>query len=488
MSKGIYIGVNSDVPIYGEAEVALPGLNIDTYSDYFSIHNTGTYFIETEKGLTHGGFRFYPANIGKDSVTAVHKLTAKADLKNVKVYCEYCTEKNFDKVTTIVDGTKVMDAVSGTDNTALNLVWSGDLASGQVIECQYAKDGSNSATNEKVYWEITCDPLTELGQGVVGYERKDVARAVKKLYIGVDGIARKIKKAYIGVNGVARQCYSASGFGSFSGDYTVSQVELDGAAYDVYTLTSSGVLTLTDDTRFWMCGGGGSGNASYASSSLIRSGAGGGGGYTLADELSAGEYAIVIASGGSGGAGGNTTITRTSETVALFAANGGGQGSPTKGGDGGSGGGANLMFSSSDQYSTSGAVGKGAGVSTYPFGIESLYAHSAGGGGGRMDYVKPSGGVSGTYGSDGGSNGSDGLTTVADYSRLTGYGGEKGGGNGGDNSSNISDRAGKDATFYGSGGGGGATRLSSSATSNGSASTGTYGDGYQGVCYLLIPT
>ena len=32
----------------------------------------------------------------------------------------------------------------------------------------------------------------------------DVARKVKKMYIGVDGVARKVKKAYIGVDGVAR--------------------------------------------------------------------------------------------------------------------------------------------------------------------------------------------------------------------------------------------------------------------------------------------
>lgn len=488
MSKGIYVGALTEVPIYEETITELEPLTYYTKSIYFS--QTDYAYGPSWKvgsGIVHGGLRMYTQNIGVNSSTGGTVFTALHDLKNVKVYCEYCTEKNWDKVTTIIAGETVMNEVSGTDNTALNLIWSGDLAAGEKIDCKYVKDNSTHASGEKVYWEITCDPLTEITQEIVGYETKELARKVKKPYVEVEGLARKVKKGYIGVEGVARQFFSGSGFGSFSGDYTVSQVEHDGATYDLYTLTSSGVLTLTDDTRFWMCGGGGSGNASYASSSLIRTGAGGGGGYTLADELPAGEYAIVIASGGDGGAGGNTTITRASEDVALFAANGGGQGSPTKGGDGGSGGAANFMFSSGDSYSTANAPGKGAGVSTYPFGIESLYAHSAGGGGGRMDYVKPSGGVSGTYGSDGGSNGSDGFTTVADYSRLIGYGGEKGGGNGGSNSTNASDRAGKDATFYGSGGGGGATRLSSSATSNSSAYTGTYGKGYQGVFYLLIP-
>jgi hypothetical protein len=38
--------------------------------------------------------------------------------------------------------------------------------------------------------------------------KTNIARKVKKLYIGVDGKARKIKKGYIGVNGVARLFYN----------------------------------------------------------------------------------------------------------------------------------------------------------------------------------------------------------------------------------------------------------------------------------------
>ena len=35
-----------------------------------------------------------------------------------------------------------------------------------------------------------------------------LARKVKKMYLGIDGVSRKIKKAYIGIGGVARPCFS----------------------------------------------------------------------------------------------------------------------------------------------------------------------------------------------------------------------------------------------------------------------------------------
>lgn len=39
----------------------------------------------------------------------------------------------------------------------------------------------------------------------------EVAREVKQMFIGVDGVARKVKKAWVGVNGVARMFFGSSG-------------------------------------------------------------------------------------------------------------------------------------------------------------------------------------------------------------------------------------------------------------------------------------
>lgn len=477
MSKGVYVGVLTEVPIYQETTTELEGLNNTTYNTlYFSRSNSYNYTITLVTPTAHGGIRIGPSTIGTDSTTCGVVLTANRDLKNVKVYCEYKTEKNFDKVTTKVAGVTVMDAVSGTDNTALNLIWSGDLAAGEKIDCKYVKDSSQSASGEKVYWEITCDPLTETTTEIVGYETKELARKVKKPYVEVEGLARKVKKGYIGVEGVARQFYSAGGFSSFSGDYTVSQVELDGAAYDLYTLTSSGVLTLTDDTRFWMCGGGAAGgNATYDSTSA-KAGGGGGGGHLLESELAPGAYAIVIGAGSDRyyTKGGATTISIDGVSDILHQAKGGGTTSLNMGdgGDGGSGGGGSYHYSGS--YTVQDYHGKGDGIPTYPFGITELMPHCAGGGGGGFE------GKGNHYGAGyGGTNGGNGGVSKASSGTVVALGGEYGGGSGG----STGGASATSGSFYGAGGGGAYARFYTS----GGGSSGGYGNGYQGVCYLLVP-
>lgn len=477
MSKGIYRGVPTEVPIYKETVTELDPLTYDTKSIYFSQADYGYGpSWKVGSGIVHGGLRMYTQNIGVNSSTGGTVLTALHDLKNVKVYCEYCTENKWDKVTTIIAGETVMNEVSGTDNTALNLIWSGDLVAGEKIDCKYAKDSSNHASGEKVYWEITCDPLTEITQEIVGYETKELARKVKKPYVEVEGLARKVKKGYIGVEGVARQFFSGSGFGSFSGDYTVSQVEHNGATYDLYTLTSSGVLTLTEDTRFWMCGGGAAGgNATYSDTSA-KAGGGGGGGHLLEGELAPGAYALVIGAGSDRyyTEGGATTISVDGASDTLHQAEGGGTTSMNMGdgGNGGSGGGGSYHYSGS--YTVQDHHGKGDGISTYPFGITELMPHCAGGGGGGFE------GKGNHYGAGfGGTNGGNGGVSKASSGTVVAPGGEYGGGSGG----STAGASATDGSFYGAGGGGAYARIYSS----GGGASGGYGAGYQGVCYLLIP-
>lgn len=298
-----------------------------------------------------------------------------------------------------------------------------------------------------------------------------VARKIKKMYIGVDGVARKVKKAYIGVNGVARLCYS-SGPTSYSGAHTISQVKIGGTAYNLYTLTGSGVLELCENARYWMVGGGGSGASGYASESYVYAGGGGGGGYVSAGDIPAGTYTVVIGAGGNQASA--TEIIDTKANV-LYSADHGGISANSSGGDGGSGGGA-----AGDYYGTNfhnGYTGKGKGVSTYPFGLTELYAHSAGGGGGsRQREISSSGRCD--RGGDGGSNGSDGYNVT----NLDGYYRSDGGGKGGGKGGSTNALNGTNATFYGSGGGGGAASYL-----DGNAKNGSGGSGYQGVCYILIP-
>jgi hypothetical protein len=313
----------------------------------------------------------------------------------------------------------------------------------------------------------------------VGVDGK--ARKVKKLYVGVDGKARKVKKLYVGVNGKARLVYSADQF-TYTGDYTVSQVTIDGVLHNLYTLTSSGTLTLSDPakSKFWLCGAGGGGADGVLrdDADTCGSGGGGGGGYIKSGVCDEETYVIVIGVGGKSAAqaesGGDTAL-------GSVIAPGGKGASNSNGGDGASGGGAGA-FSNYSAYKR-GIAGMGEGDSTYPFGLQSLGAHCAGGGAGADTYYISGNSVRTSNGCDGGTNGSDGDEITASSSTNGGKGGVKGGGNGG-SISGSSTTASTKATFFGSGGGGG-VRIDGSGVSFLKGTAGA--SGYQGVVYIAIP-
>lgn len=315
---------------------------------------------------------------------------------------------------------------------------------------------------------------------------------IKKQYITVDGVYHKIKKAFITRDGVYRSFYSAEPFGGYTGDYTVQTVTVDGAECDLYTLTSSGTLTLNDSARYWMCGGGNSGGPALCFSNLLAAGGGGGGGHSSTGTLKSGTHVVTI-----GAAAGNTSITASNaETIN---ANCGSYQHYGDGGDGGSGGAAGHAYDATgeDQFNLvlgdlfgdrDRSAGVGDHVSTYPFGLTELGAHCAGGSSGYFCCITVEGS---TYGNRyyGGSNGSDGTTQQEPSDAKTGA--EKGGGKGGTVlPSDIWYRWEPGAaTFYGSGGGGRGLGYSSS-TSLGldlESHKVAGGAGYQGVCYILIP-
>ena len=306
---------------------------------------------------------------------------------------------------------------------------------------------------------------------------------------------------------VTKLFYSAGPSVLYTGTHTLTQIEKDGMTYNLLTMTGSGVLTIEcadDDTegiRVWICGGGTGGYGGYTKktgeypiySYRKKPGNGGSGGYTLDGTLPSGVYAVTIGAGGVGGkgyavetsapatctpvAGSDTTITSADGTTITAPG-----GTTTDGGSGGGG----AMIERDDGGQTYNAPFKGDGISKYPFSINSLYAHCAGGAGGS--YAAPSNPY---HGGNGGSNGSGGYGkvgyTLSDSMYLKGTGGDRGGGAGADNGNMTTNAAGAggNATFYGSGGGGGG------ATSNDLGSSSIYGGaggaGYQGVAYALWP-
>ncbi|MBR4984018.1 MAG: hypothetical protein IKY94_15915 [Lachnospiraceae bacterium] len=72
---------------------------------------------------------------------------------------------------------------------------------GSRIALEYEKDRTTLSGSDKATIKFTLKNEVPSTSG-------SRARAIRAMYIGVNGVARKIKKAYIGINGVAR-CFWA---------------------------------------------------------------------------------------------------------------------------------------------------------------------------------------------------------------------------------------------------------------------------------------
>lgn len=455
----MYVGVEITKPIYEITSTT--HLTGTTYTNFFTSKTTASPGWTLSFGSTDI-VKCVPKNFGVDSSTATTVLTVVPEngLSGIIISGKYYTESRFDKLSiTLSDGTKVLDAVSGTQSTQTVWLSGKTLKRGDTITLTYTKDSSNSNTQESsTFVEIKCDPIYTYNQ--TGTETKELAKLAKRAYKGTK-------------SGRAMLWYDASSSAAikYTGDMALTEnITIDNSLYNLYTLTSSGTLTLYGDAQYWACGGGAGG----ANSSNYAGGGGGGGGYFTDGTIGKGTYVVSIASGGTADTKGDNTLIGDAIT-----ANGGKKVSTYDGGNGGSGGG--LSYYSVTDGSVRGSQGKGCGSSTIPFAssnitIETINSpHCAGGGGGQCGnkgYTANGSGI-------GGSNGADATGTMTNYSGGTG--GEKGGGRGGSyNSYSYAGSAGSDATFYGAGGGG--------AARGGVSGSYIYagGSGYQGVVYILI--
>lgn len=256
---------------------------------------------------------------------------------------------------------------------------------------------------------------------------------------------------------------------SYTGNMTESIITSNSKQYKLYTITSSGTLTVKGKLKnadVWLCGGGANG----ATGGDAGGGLGGGGAFCAqydSQKLS-GTYTIAIAGGG-----GNSSITSNGNVV--FSASG------ATGANGGTGGGG-----------SSSTGGTGDGIPKYPFGDSTTFkCHCAGGGGGSgkfVTYYDPNEYVESSSCAKGGNGGSNGAaggrgSSPFTYEAHNAPGGSVGGGTGGSKS------RGSNATFYGSGGGGGgADGYGDGVYPYNHNTTYSGGSGYQGVVYLLIPT
>lgn len=198
MAKRMYIGAETDVPVYGEQIIDITGNNIE---EYFSMaHNNTTYGFKWNTSQN----AFISGNSGYNSSTGQTTFTALKDIPNLSFDYSWGSEGSCDRFYLTVAGTTVQNGVSGALTTKS---WSGNLTKGQAIILKYTKDGSVHSNGDQ------CKMYNMKAPGIVqtGTVRKEAARKVVRAYISVAGIARKVKKIYRGVAGIARGIFVGGG-------------------------------------------------------------------------------------------------------------------------------------------------------------------------------------------------------------------------------------------------------------------------------------
>lgn len=185
--KNIYVGIETQVPVYGKKQITFSSENIN---EFFTVQNNSAYPFEINPSTTNQ-VGFVPGNIGINSSTSQIMLTANQEIVLKKIYAQYYTEQAYDKLTISINSSNIVNQASGRDTFETTEIRT--LNAGDKITMSYVKDPSNHHTSEAMTnIIITCAPITV--EAITGYETKPVAR--------------RIKKAYVGVNGKARLCYS----------------------------------------------------------------------------------------------------------------------------------------------------------------------------------------------------------------------------------------------------------------------------------------
>lgn len=477
----VQIGRTQQVPIYEETSVTVRDLKLSTLSNYFTVTDSGSRYW-TKDDVFNGGISLVPGNVYTYSGTSTITLEAVRDLNNFRMWGRYYTPST-GQITITVAGETILNAVSGkygpSDPTSGSagypeIVSERPLSAGDKVIITYYKTSTATTTYER-YTEFQIDRslnYVDTTTEIVDYENKILPQTIKKLYLSP---TKRVIGGWIKSSSIIRQFYDGVPF-VYTGDYSMSEIEIDNVAYELYTLTTSGTLTLKKNAKFWICGGGSGGGKGFGGSSSSYGGDGGHGGFILDGELSSGTYATTIGSGGAAGSkGGNTLISGDIEYSAL----GGGNTNSSNAYGGSTGGRGGYISGGSVSVQTKRTS---QGISTIPFGVSSLQKHSAGGGGGGAYYVTSNNSVRTNLAGEGGSNGLSGATNSRSLattgSSTQALGGEYGGGRGSSAGGGATS-----GTFYGAGGGGGQGRYSLGTTSS---SSGSGAAGYQGVIYIAI--
>lgn len=183
--KSGYVGVRTAFPIY-ETQTTTETVTINSdalLSKYFTVSDGGYGFAWNS---SYNQFR--NSNGGISNSTSLITLTALQDCTVTYTY-NYGTEDNYDEFTLIVKGATIHSAVSGV---GIAKTRTDTLTKGQTIIFSYTKDGSIDKNGDYVAFYNMSAVVTTTKEVQVGTDYKNVARKIKKAYIGVDGVAKLV--------------------------------------------------------------------------------------------------------------------------------------------------------------------------------------------------------------------------------------------------------------------------------------------------------
>lgn len=166
MSKGIYVGKLTSVPIY-DTEVTSVPFSLENFESFFHLSSTtGSY-------TTSGNAVQIKPTRGTLNVT----LTALYDLTNVHIAYYYRSTSY--PVTISINGVSqtLRPATSSQALSTMNLMQGDTIA----VTLKYS-----SASASCPYINIHCDDLYIENTTITGYEEKEVARKVNKFYAGIE--------------------------------------------------------------------------------------------------------------------------------------------------------------------------------------------------------------------------------------------------------------------------------------------------------------
>lgn len=206
----MYIGVEKQVPNYTEQEKYL---TVDTFSDFFdSTQSTYKWEVKSMGQVLNNVLIEPTGSYGVHNLTVSNnyfEITPKIDFKGLNIFVSYITESGHDKVYFSYNGTTEIDGVNGTssENVIVNLT---DVKAGDKLKFWYIKDGSVSATNEKVQIQLVTieTPKEKVEDGT--YHTEELSEEVRKLRFPFSNITKTVSKGYIGANNLSKLCFFTS--------------------------------------------------------------------------------------------------------------------------------------------------------------------------------------------------------------------------------------------------------------------------------------